>query len=83
MGGDVSHHIELTESEAVGSKAFVEQLKQDLGVNAKGRYVEQGEFAHTLREPESAYSADFGVEKVALSHENTVSFDETAGESRR
>jgi len=34
-----------------------------------------------LREPESAYSIDFGVEKVALSPENTVYFDENAGES--
>ncbi len=39
--------------------------------------VKQVKNGHILREPESSYSVHLGVEKVALSHENTVFFDES------
>ena len=70
-----------TEAVAVGSQSFVEQIKQGLGFSANGRQVIEMKHGHTLREPESAYSVDFGGEMEGLRHENTVYFDENAGES--
>ena len=39
-----------TESVAVGSKAFIEQTKQQLGFRAKGRKIDEHEETYELRE---------------------------------
>lgn len=57
------------------------KIKQKMGINLPGRTTGQVKDAHILREPESACSVRLGGEKVDLSHENTVYFDENAGES--
>lgn len=72
---------EWTKAVAVGSEMFVSQIKQKMGIDLRGRMVGQVNDAHILREPESSYSVHLGREKVALSHENTVYFDENAEES--
>ena len=72
---------EWTEAVARGSQAFVESIKDRLGYSARGRRVTRTAEAHVLREPESAYSVDLGGEMEGLRHENTVHFDESAGES--
>jgi hypothetical protein len=72
---------EWTKAVAVGSEMFVSQIKQKMGIDLRERMVGQVNNAHILREPESSYNVHLGGEKVALSHENTVYFDENAGES--
>lgn len=54
-----------------------------MGINLAGRKIEQVNDAHILHGPESSYNVHLGGEKVALSDENTVYFDEYAGESIR
>jgi hypothetical protein len=43
---------------AVGSRAFVEQVKSDLGINALHRELEQVDGTYTLRESGEAYRAN-------------------------
>jgi hypothetical protein len=69
---------EWTKAVAVGSEMFVSQIKQKMGIDLRGRMVGQVKDAHILHEPESSYSVHLDEEKVDLSHENTVYFDENA-----
>ena len=62
---------EWTSSIAVGSKAFVEDVKARLRFRAKGRdAVETGE-GYQLRENLSSYKALFGVENEDIDIKNT------------
>ncbi len=61
---------------AVGSEAFILDIKKKMGFDALGRKVNLDDDIYTLREPESAYNVHFDSKKVALSTENTVYFDE-------
>ena len=49
------HETKWTQSVAVGSKAFVEKTKEELGYRAKGRRVIWQEGAHVLREQQTHY----------------------------
>ena len=51
-----------TESVAVGSKPFIQRIKNAMGTMAKGRSVQTTEEAFELREAQSAYNAIFGPE---------------------
>ena len=57
---------------AVGSLAFVESVKSELGRRATHRGVEQKDGAYALRERGEAYNGDFGGESEPLGLENTV-----------
>ena len=59
-----------TESIAVGSKAFVEKTKEELGIKAMGREVIGAEEVYELREHDVFYSHIFGVENSGLRPEN-------------
>jgi putative transposase len=59
-----------SESIAVGSSAYVEALKKQLGPRAKGRNILAVEGAHQLRETEAAYQCIFEGEKGGLRLEN-------------
>jgi len=61
---------------AVGSEAFVLDIKKKMGIDVLGRKVNLDDDIYTLREPESAYNTHFDSKKVLLSTENTVYFDE-------
>ena len=63
-----------SESVAVGSKKFVEGIKEELGFKAIGRKIQEGFTAgtSTLREPSVSYRVDFGIENGALSDENRL-----------
>jgi REP element-mobilizing transposase RayT len=76
-----SRRFEWTETIAVGSAGFVEDMKQQMGHMASGRKVQGAVEAQVLREPAAAYNAHLGAEKVGLSLENTVYFDIKAEES--
>ena len=61
-----------SESLAVGSHAFVQGVKAQLGIGGRYREVVQDSEAYRLKEPAIAYNAHFDPETVALSDENAV-----------
>jgi putative transposase len=61
---------------AIGSLAFVESVKSELGSRAMHRAVEQNGGAYALREPGEAYNG--GGESEPLSLENTVLWNKNA-----
>ena len=67
-----------SEAIAVGSLAFVERIKNDLGVKAMHREVLQADGTYALREQSEAYGHEFASESDALRLENTISWDENA-----
>jgi len=52
-----------TESIAVGSLAFIDQVKNELGFKADHRDVIESDGTHSLREPAEAYGLSFAAEK--------------------
>jgi len=60
-----------TESIAVGSKAFVERTKAELGIKAIGREVMEADGVYELREGDVSYNPDFGGENSGLRVENS------------
>jgi len=59
-----------TESIAVGSKAFVEKTKAELGIKAIGREVMGADGVYELRERDVSYNAIFAGENSGLRPEN-------------
>ncbi len=64
-----------TESIAVGSKFFVEDTKERLGIRGKGRNVIGNSGVYELREPQSPYKANFDNENSDLRDENAYNWD--------
>jgi putative transposase len=60
-----------TESVAVGSKAFVERTKAELGIKAIGREVMEADGVYELREGEVSYNGNFAGENSGLRLENS------------
>jgi len=56
----------------VGSKNFVQVIKEKLGIRAKGRKVGESKGAYHLREAQAAYHIDFTPEKDGLKSKTTV-----------
>ena len=67
-----------SEAIAVGSSAFIESVKSELGSKAMHRAVEQKNGVYALRERSQAYNGHFGGESGPLSLENTVLWNENA-----
>jgi hypothetical protein len=63
------------ESISVGSKAFVEKTKAELGIKAIGREVTGADGIYELRERDVSYRAIFAGENSDLSPENAYFFD--------
>jgi len=61
-----------SESIAVGSEGFVEQVKIELGFKAQHREVFMADGLYTLREPVPPYGAHFDTKNEALRPNNTV-----------
>ena len=57
---------EWSESVAVGSRAFVEQVGRELGVRARHRQIESCGELSVLRDPGACYGHHFGGEMLAL-----------------
>jgi len=72
-----------TESIAVGSKEFIEDIKIKMGSKAKGCQVRETDEKWGLCEPEGAYNTNFTLEKYPLRPENAlfrdIFSDESAG----
>ena len=60
-----------SQSIAVGSKSFVENIKEKLGIRAKGRKVGESEGLYHLREAQVSYNSDFTPENSELRAKNT------------
>ncbi len=65
-----------SEAIAVGSQAFVEKVKRELGMNARHRDVDEADSTCVLREPRGAYTGILGTENSALRPENTTLWTE-------
>ncbi len=64
-----------SQSVAVGSKAFVEKIKNELGMRAVHRKTNKVDESFELREKQTPYSANFGPKNVQLSKENCYFWD--------
>jgi putative transposase len=68
-----------SEAIAVGSLAFVERVKSDLGIKAMHRGVLETDGTYALHEPSESYTRNLTDENEALSSENTIFWEENAG----
>jgi len=76
--GEKARREEWTESIAVGSVPFVEEVKTLLGFRAKGRHVRECGEEFQLREEAGDYKALFEPEKGRYRPENTFFWDPNA-----
>jgi putative transposase len=73
---DVPHRPqEWTESVAVGSKTFIEGIREKLQPGLRGRKMRETSGHYELREKVAAYSVNFAPKNVLLSTENTYILD--------
>ena len=70
---------EWTDSIAVGSRSFIENVKTLLGFRAMGREVKEGGGGFQLREGPASYKALFRPEKRDIGPKNTYYWDTTYG----
>jgi len=70
---DIARQTQWTESVAVGSKSFMEKIKEKMGIKAKGRQIIKAndDEAFQLREASSSYSAVFNSKKEDIGPKNT------------
>ena len=68
---------ELSESLAVGSKAFIEGIGKKLKPSLFGKKIKEVDGRYELREPEATYNAGFDHENELLSSENRFYLDLT------
>ncbi|HEY7657343.1 MAG TPA: transposase [Burkholderiales bacterium] len=61
-----------SEALAVGSQAFVEQVKRNLALRARHREIEEANGSYALREPVWAYTGIFGSENARLGAGNSI-----------
>ena len=69
--------IAWSEAVAVGSFAFVEKVKGELGAKAQHRELEQIHGTYSLRESAEAYRGQIDSKNEALRPENTLSWERT------
>ena len=63
---------------ALGSLAFVEKVKAELGAKALHRDLEQVDGTYALRESGEAYSGQFDTENEALRPQNILPWERIA-----
>ncbi len=61
-----------SESVAVGSRDFVETIKEKLGIRGKGRKIRENDEGFQLREKSETYIANSGRENGDIGQENTL-----------
>ena len=66
-----------SESLAVGSQAYVQGVKEALGVSAKARQIEAQEGLYRVREPRASYTCDFNTKNSRLSNYRRLILDES------
>jgi putative transposase len=60
---DLSREIKWSESVAVGTKSFVEKVKDTLGIRVIGRKIVKNIGGYELKEHEESYRRHFGVKR--------------------
>jgi REP element-mobilizing transposase RayT len=70
-----------SESIAVGSLAFIDQVKNELGFKADHRDVIESDGSYVLREPAEAYALKFACGNEALRSQNTFFWNEIVDEA--
>ena len=70
-----------SEAVAVGSKAFVQETQQSLGLRAKARSCQSTIDGFQLKEEVGEYSVHFGGKNVQLTQENGYYWDEIGDSS--
>ena len=75
--GGCSRQSKWTDSIAVGSRGFVENVRAKLGIWCKGRRIAEGEDGFELREPEAGYNSLSGLENEAIGLENAYSWEDS------
>ena len=71
-----------SEAIAVGGLAFVERVKNDLGVKTMHREVLETDETYALREPAEAYAGKFTGKIEALKTQSTILWDESVDDAR-
>ena len=62
----------------MGSHAFVEKVKHELGIKARRREVDEAGGTCVLREPGGAFTSDFGTENRVLRPNNAILWTENS-----
>lgn len=75
LGKGNDHDDKWSRSIAIGSKAFVDNVKFKLGSLATGRHATETETGYQLREPTKSYKLDLGAQKDDIRLENTTFWD--------
>jgi REP element-mobilizing transposase RayT len=78
-----SHDDRRSEPIAIGSRSFVEKVKNELGFKAAHRELVEGDGSYALREAAEAYGLEFGAENEALRHQNSFFWNETVDQAKR
>ena len=73
--GEKSRQDEWSKSIAVGSRSFVQTVKEFLGIRAKGRDVVEGGQGYQLREAAADYKPPFEDENEDIGMENAYFWD--------
>ena len=73
--GNNHRQIHWTESVAVGSKNFIETIKEKLGRLVKGRKILENDGGLHLREETATYIANYDIENDNIGDENTYFWD--------
>ena len=81
-GAPAARNDRWSEAIAVGSLAFVETVKNDLGVKASHRDVIETDGTFALREPSEAYAGKFTGKSEVLRIQNTILWDENVDDAR-
>ena len=76
-------HDHWSEALAIGSLAFVEGVKSQLGVKAAHRDLLEIDGSLALREPAEAYGRNFAAENESLSSRDSVNGSDGNGFCRR
>ena len=71
-----------SESIAVGNRAFIDQVKNELGFRATHRELVEAEKTYALCEAAAAYDFGFAAENEALRSQNIFSWDESSDDTR-
>ena len=71
-----------SEAIAVGSRPFVEKVKNELGFKVRHRDVMESDGTYALREAAEAYGLSFTAESKALRSQNIFLWDETLDEPK-
>jgi REP element-mobilizing transposase RayT len=80
IGAEVKRNPDWTESIAVGTRTFVDNIEEQLGSRATGRsIIDKGVNGSVLREEPKPYNPLFEAEKGALSQENSYFWNISQG----